>query len=145
MVRVLDTIGVRIPFVFSSTAVSPTLLMHNTRFSVLLRGAFDTPAILGMIEKTEGISRTNKLETCLVFSFGRGFSPNGRIFNPAIIAMPTIMAVPRGAFTKVVGWGNTSQDGNSLRSSIIATLSAIYPEDWRRFFPLLAPYMFTQI
>ena len=145
MARVLETIGVTIPFVFSSTAVSPTLLMHNTRFSVLLRGSFDTAAILKMIARTEGISRTSKLETCLVFSFGRDFSPNGRIFNPAIIAMPTIMAIPRGKLTKVVGWGDTSQDGNSLRSSIIAALSAIYPEDWKRFLPLLAPYMFAEV
>ncbi|MFH1170996.1 MAG: hypothetical protein V1778_00450 [bacterium] len=143
--RVFETCGFSSVPLFSSTSIAPSQLMHVTRCRIVIRGHLSLEQILQRLEDSPLIACTHKRRTGTSFSFGRDHSLNGRILTPAIVSVLTISIRYSGENTIVVLWGFTSQDGNSLRSSIAAMLSAPYPEDWQKKIECLAPYIFQEI
>ena len=63
-----------------------------------------------------------------VFSFGRDHGYYGRILSQTVISTPTLAVADKGK--EIVGFCFTPQDGNSLLSSVAATLWLIDP-DWQ--------------
>ena len=63
-----------------------------------------------------------------VFSFGRDHGHFGRILNPAVVAKYSIEVLDD---KQIVGFAYTPQDGNSLLSSIGATMRYLYPDSYK--------------
>ena len=63
-----------------------------------------------------------------VFSFGRDHGHFGRILNPAVVANYSVEVLNGN---EIVGFAYTPQDGNSLLSSVGATMRYLYPESYQ--------------
>jgi glyceraldehyde-3-phosphate dehydrogenase (NAD(P)) len=88
------------------------------------------------------IALTHKKSAAAVFSFGRDHGLFGRILNQTVIASNTLtMKNDR----ELVGMCFTPQDGNSLLSSIAATLWFLDPASRQEKLTTLAPYIFSEI
>ena len=85
---------------------------------------------------------TNKRSSNQIFSFGRDHGYFGRILSQTVVPLPTV-AVPNPR--KVVGFCYTPQDGNSLLSSVAATLRFLHPKGFEEKLETLRPYMFREI
>jgi glyceraldehyde-3-phosphate dehydrogenase (NAD(P)) len=77
-----------------------------------------------------------------VFSFGRDHGIFGRILNQTVIVTQSLTLK---SDHEVVGMCYTPQDGNSLLSSIAATLWFLYPDSYEERIAPLKPYFFREI
>ncbi|HUR80185.1 MAG TPA: hypothetical protein VM733_05440, partial [Thermoanaerobaculia bacterium] len=77
-----------------------------------------------------------------IFSFGRDHGYYGRILSQTVVPTPTL-TVPNAR--KIVGFCYTPQDGNSLLSSVAATLRFIDATKLDERLDVLRPYMFREI
>ena len=77
-----------------------------------------------------------------LFSFGRDHGYYGRILSQTVVVNPTL-AVRRKR--EVYGFCFTPQDGNSLLSSVAATLRYIDANKMDERIDVLRPYMFREI
>ena len=75
-------------------------------------------------------------------SFGRDHGMFGRILNQTVIVTQSLAM--RGD-KEIVGTCFTPQDGNSLLSSIAATLWFMYPESYEEKLAPVRPYFFSEI
>ena len=71
------------------------------------------------------VAVTEKQDANLIFSFGRDHGYYGRILSQTVVSVPTL-AVHRER--EIYGFCFTPQDGNSLLSSVAATLWLIDPD-----------------
>jgi hypothetical protein len=81
------------------------------------------------------VAVTDKRDANLIFSFGRDHGYYGRILSQAVVVLPTVTVRRK---REVYGFCFTPQDGNSLLSSVAATLWLIDP-DWESVQNRLAP------
>jgi glyceraldehyde-3-phosphate dehydrogenase (NAD(P)) len=81
------------------------------------------------------VAVTEKRDANLIFSFGRDHGYYGRILSQTVVVLPTL-AVRRKR--EIYGFCFTPQDGNSLLSSVAATLWRMNP-DWQEVARLLQP------
>ena len=88
------------------------------------------------------VALTNKKSSASVFSFGRDHGMFGRILNQTVIVTQSLAM--RGD-KEIVGTCFTPQDGNSLLSSIAATLWFMYPESYEEKLAPVRPYFFSEI
>jgi glyceraldehyde-3-phosphate dehydrogenase (NAD(P)) len=88
------------------------------------------------------IALTNKRSAASVFSFGRDHGLFGRILNQTVIVAQSLALKGN---REIVGICFTPQDGNSLLSSIAATLWYLQPESYEQSLKLLQPYLFLEI
>jgi glyceraldehyde-3-phosphate dehydrogenase (NAD(P)) len=88
------------------------------------------------------VACTNKRAVNQIFSFGRDHGYFGRILSQTVVPLSTL-AVPNPR--KVVGFCYTPQDGNSLLSSIAATLRYLDPRKLEENLEVLRPYIFRDI
>ena len=77
-----------------------------------------------------------------MFSFGRYHGLFGSILNQTVIV--TLCLAMRG-YMEIVGTCFTPQDGNSLLSSIAATLWFMYPDSYEEKLAPVRPYFFSEI
>jgi glyceraldehyde-3-phosphate dehydrogenase (NAD(P)) len=76
----------------------------------------------------------------LVFSKGRDHGFNGRIFNQAVVIRDSIEVSPDGHV--IFGTCFTPQDGNSLLSSVAATLWFIDPKTYKEKMKIFDDYLY---
>jgi glyceraldehyde-3-phosphate dehydrogenase type II len=127
---------------FSSSMKLNTQYMHAIWFDLLLRRETDLEKIKGQLRANERIAVTYKKSANLVFSFGRDHGHYGRIMNNTVVVLPSLhMRGPR----EVIGFCFTPQDGNSLLSSVAATLHFLYPEDYQERSEVLRPYFYAEV
>src|SRR6185436_3693785 len=88
------------------------------------------------------VACTSKRAVNQIFSFGRDHGYFGRIFSQTVIPISTL-AVPTPR--KVVGFCYTPQDGNSLLSSVAATLRILDVNKLEENLDVLRPYIFKEI
>jgi glyceraldehyde-3-phosphate dehydrogenase (NAD(P)) len=88
------------------------------------------------------IALTNKKSSAAVFSFGRDHGLFGRILNQTVIVTQSLAL--KGD-REVVGICFTPQDGNSLLSSLAATLWFLHPDAYEEKLEPLRPYFFREI
>jgi glyceraldehyde-3-phosphate dehydrogenase (NAD(P)) len=81
------------------------------------------------------VAITDKRYANLIFSFGRDHGYYGRILSQTVVVLPTVTVRRKRS---VYGFCFTPQDGNSLLSSVAATLWLIDP-DWESVQNRLAP------
>lgn len=128
--------------VFSSAIKIPTQYMHIVQFRIKLTRRMALPEVVERIKSNPLIATTEKLDTGTVFSFARDHSPVcGRILNQAIIPLSTLHVEGR----QIMGYSFTSQDGNSLLSSVVAAERFLYPDTYREKIQCLSALVFDEV
>jgi glyceraldehyde-3-phosphate dehydrogenase type II len=104
---------------FSSAVKLNTQYMHSLWFHLVLDRDTTREEVLERLDANPRVAMTDKRHANLIFSFGRDHGYYGRILSQTVLVRPTI-AVRNGR--EVYGFCFTPQDGNSLLSSVAATL-----------------------
>ncbi|MFQ5916709.1 MAG: hypothetical protein ACE5I0_02735 [Candidatus Binatia bacterium] len=128
--------------IYSSALKLNTQYMHAIHFNLLLRRGVTMDEVMRRIRANGRVALTNKKSAASVFSFGRDHGLFGRILNHTVIVTQSL-TLKRDR--EVVGMCFTSQDGNSLLSSIAATLWFLYPDSYEERLTPLKPYFFNEI
>ncbi len=128
--------------IFSSVIKINTQYMHTLWFDLEL--GFDTTLedVKKALRANPRIAVTARRSVNQIFSFGRDHGYFGRIFSQTVIPLSTI-AVPHPR--KIVGFCYTPQDGNSLLSSVAATLRYLDEKKLDERIDVLRPYIFREI
>ncbi len=111
--------------VFSSAVKLNTQYMHSLWFHLHMTRQISLEEVQKRFAGNPLVAMTNKRHANLIFSFGRDHGYYGRILSQAVVVEPTL-AVRQGR--EVYGFCFTPQDGNSLLSSVAATLWLIDPD-----------------
>lgn len=128
--------------IFSSALKLNTQYMHTIHFDMVLRRPTTLNDIVHRLQSNPKIARTNKKSSASVFSFGRDHGLFGRILNQTVVVNQSLTL--RGD-REVVGLCFTPQDGNSLLSSIAATLWFLDPNSYEKKLEVLGPSFFSEI
>jgi glyceraldehyde-3-phosphate dehydrogenase (NAD(P)) len=107
-----------------------------------LRRAVSLDEVKRRLQADGRIALTNKKSSAAVFSFGRDHGLFGRILNQTVIVNHSLAL--KGE-REVMGMCYTPQDGNSLLSSIAATLWFLYPDSCQKRLEVIKPYLFSEI
>jgi glyceraldehyde-3-phosphate dehydrogenase/erythrose-4-phosphate dehydrogenase len=118
-----DTLGYDLDF-FSSAVKLNTQYMHSLWFHIHLANPTSLDEVKAKFLDNQLVACTDKRHANLIFSFGRDHGYYGRILSQAVVVMPTLAVRKQ---REVYGFCFTPQDGNSLLSSIAATLWHIDP------------------
>lgn len=141
---------------YSSAVKLNTQYMHAIRFSITLdsvnSGIVNTPQdALDAFKNNSMVALTDKMTSNKIFSFGRDYGLYGRILSQTVICAPTVAVrrIPKlyscTKTTVVTGLCFTPQDGNSLLSSIAATLHFLDPKMVEKHLSCYNPYIFQEI
>jgi glyceraldehyde-3-phosphate dehydrogenase (NAD(P)) len=136
-----QTIGEKLNL-FSSAIKLNTQYMHTLWFDLELKHDTSLDEVKLAFRQNPRVAVTNKRYVNEIFSFGRDHGYYGRILSQTVVPLPTV-AVPNAR--KVVGFCYTPQDGNSLLSSIAATLRYLDASKIDENLEVLRPYMFQEI
>jgi len=128
--------------IYSSAIKLNTQYMHAIHFNLQLRRGVTMDEVMRRIRANGRVALTNKKSAASVFSFGRDHGLFGRILNHTVIVTQSL-AIRRDR--EVIGMCFTSQDGNSLLSSIAATLWFLYPDSYEERLAPLKAYFFSEI
>lgn len=127
---------------FSSACVLNTQYMHALHFSIRVPFAINKDEVLHRFRENRRVALSEKRSANQVFSFGREHGHYGRILSQTVISTPTLTV--RGQH-EVVGFCFTPQDGNSLLSSIAATLWFLDHNAVDARLDCLRPYLFQEV
>lgn len=139
--HLFSTLGEKLDL-YSSAIKINTQYMHTLWFDLDLEFNTTLEEVKAALRNNPRVASTNKRATNQIFSFGRDHGYYGRILSQTVIPIPTL-AVPNPR--KVVGFCFTPQDGNSLVSSVAATLRFLHGEDFEEKLEVLRPFMFREI
>jgi hypothetical protein len=128
---------------FSSALKLPTQYMHTLQFTLELEQPTSLERVMSQLNENPRIALTEKMSAGLVFSFGRDHGYYGRILNEAVVPHKTLHVSEDGH--RITGFCYTPQDGNSLLSSMAATLWYMDGSDPKIRLQALRPYMFQEI
>ncbi len=132
--RLFQTLGHDLNL-FSSAVKLNTQYMHSIWFNLNLSRNTSLDEVRQRLRDNPRVAMTDKNQANLIFSFGRDHGYYGRILSQTVVVMPTL-AVRNDR--EVYGFCFTPQDGNSLLSSVAATLWRIDP-DWASVKKRLSP------
>lgn len=127
---------------YSSAIKINTQYMHTLWFDLQLTEETTLEEVKALLRNNPRVAITNKRSSNQIFSFGRDHGYFGRILSTTVIPISTV-AVPSPG--KVVGFCYTPQDGNSLLSSVAATLRYLDPRKLDENIEVLRPYIFREI
>lgn len=136
-----QTVGEKLNL-FSSAIKINTQYMHTLWFDLDLRHDTSIEEVKSALRSNPRVACTNKRSVNQIFSFGRDHGYYGRILSQTVVPTSTL-AVPNPR--KVVGFCYTPQDGNSLLSSVAATLRYLDASKLDERLDALRPYMFREI
>ena len=139
--HLFQTVGEKLNL-FSSAIKLNTQYMHTLWFDLELKHDTSLDEVKLAFRNNPRVAVTNKRYVNEIFSFGRDHGYYGRILSQTVVPITTV-AVPNSR--KVVGFCYTPQDGNSLLSSIAATLRYLDATKIDENLEVLRPYMFQEI
>jgi glyceraldehyde-3-phosphate dehydrogenase (NAD(P)) len=139
--HLFQTVGEKLNL-FSSAIKINTQYMHTLWFDLDLRHDTTLEEVKSLLRSNPRVACTNKRSVNQIFSFGRDHGYFGRILSQTVMPMSTL-TVPTSR--KVVGFCYTPQDGNSLLSSIAATLRFLDVTKLEENLDVLRPYIFREI
>jgi glyceraldehyde-3-phosphate dehydrogenase (NAD(P)) len=137
----LQTLGAT-PNLFSSAVKINSQYMHCIWLDLVLNKPTSLEKVKELIGKNPRIATTYKDMASLVFSFGRDHGRFGRILNQAVVVLPSLH-VRNG--NEVIGFCFTPQDGNSLLTSIAATVRFLHPESHEEIMHTMDTMLFKEI
>ncbi len=127
---------------FSSACLLPTQYMHALHFSIRVPFKLTLDEVVGRFRANRRVAVTEKRSANTVFSFGREHGLYGRILSETVVSLPTLIVRDN---REVVGFCFTPQDGNSLLSSVAATLWFLDPATLDDRIDVLRPYLFQEV
>lgn len=127
---------------FSSALKLNTQFMHIVRFHLRVKENTSVEKLVKIIKEDDRQALTFKKSANAIFSFGRDHGFFGRILNQCIIPHETLQ-VQNG--TEIRGFCFTSQDGNSLLSSVASALWCIDPATYEKKIQVLKTYFFDEV
>ena len=127
---------------FSSAIKINTQYMHTLWFDLELGFETTVDEVKLAFRNNTRVACTQRRSVNQIFSFGRDHGYFGRIFSQTVMPLNTI-SVPHPQ--KVVGFCYTPQDGNSLLSSVAATLRLLDEKKLEDRIDVLRPYIFREI
>ncbi len=139
--HLFQTVGEKLNL-FSSAIKINTQYMHTLWFDLDLRHDTSLEEVKVALRSNPRVACTNKRSVNQIFSFGRDHGYYGRILSQTVVPTSTL-TVPNPR--KVVGFCYTPQDGNSLLSSVAATLRFLDASRLDERLEALRPYMFREI
>jgi glyceraldehyde-3-phosphate dehydrogenase/erythrose-4-phosphate dehydrogenase len=138
-----QTLDIDLGAVFSSALKLPTQYMHTIHFRVDTRSPIDLDQVKERIRSNPRLATTYKQSSNSVFSFGRDHGHFGRILNQTVFCLPSFhLSQDRRTLT---GFCFTPQDGNSLLSSVSATLWFLDADDYAERLQALQQFFFDEI
>ncbi len=129
--------------VYSSAVKVPTQYMHTLWFDIKLNRKTTLDEVKNRFIENKLVAITGRQSANEVFSFGRDHGYYGRLLNQVVVSMPTVEVLNGGV--EVIGFCFTPQDGNSLLSTVSATLWFLYREDWEAKVKLFDKYIFKEV
>jgi glyceraldehyde-3-phosphate dehydrogenase (NAD(P)) len=138
-----ETLGVKLPGLFSSAIKLNTQYMHTIHFQVKLKRKTSIAELQDTMKKNDRIAVTYKTSANSVFSFGRDHGHFGRILNQTVFVLPSLHVSQDGQ--TVTGFCFTPQDGNPLLSSVSAALWFLDPKSYEDKIQVLKPYFFEEV
>jgi glyceraldehyde-3-phosphate dehydrogenase type II len=139
--HLFQTLGEKLDL-FSSAIKLNTQYMHTLWFDLAIEHDTTLEEVKAALRNNKRIACTNKRDVNQIFSFGRDHGYFGRILSQTVVPVSTL-AVPNPH--KIVGFCYTPQDGNSLLSSIAATLRYLDVSKLEENLDVLRPYIFREI
>ena len=127
---------------FSSAVKLNTQYMHSLWFSMVLNRETSKEEILARVTANDRLAVTERKSANSIFSFGRDHGYYGRILSQTVLSTPTLTVRDK---REVVGFCFTPQDGNSLLSSIAATLWLIDPKSYVERLQAVKQFVFTEV
>ena len=140
--HLLKTLGYELN-IFSSAIKINTQYMHSLWFNLRLNKAISKEEAVQRLIEHPLVSVTYKTSAGQIFSFGRDHGYYGRILTQTVVSLPTLSIINGGK--EVVGFCFTPQDGNSLLSTISATIRFLYPDSYEKKLDLFKPYCFKEV
>ncbi len=140
--HLFQTLGLDLKL-FSSAMKVNSQLMHVVHYHLKLRKPITYDDILARIAADDRLAITYKHSANAIFSFGRDHGFCGRILNHSVIPADGFHVSKDG--TEITGFCFTPQDGNSLLSSVAATVWGLYPETYEKIIQCLRPYFFQEV
>ena len=129
--------------IFSSAMKMNSQLMHIIHYHMKVRKPVTREELVARVEADDRIATTYKTTANSVFSFGRDHGFCGRILNQSVMPLDAMHVSADG--TEITGYCFTPQDGNSLLSSVAATVWGLYPETYDKIVQCLRPYFFKEV
>jgi glyceraldehyde-3-phosphate dehydrogenase (NAD(P)) len=139
--HLFKTLGVS-PNLFSSSLKVNSQYMHCIWFDLVTSSKISLDDVTERIMKNPMVATTYKDMASLVFSFGRDHGRFGRILNQAVVVLPTLHVRNEN---EVLGFCFTPQDGNSLFTSVAATVRLLHPKSHREIMNQLDSMLFKEI
>ncbi len=127
---------------FSSAVKLNSQYMHALHFAIRLDEKVTLDEVMARFAANKRVAMSLKMSANSVFSFGREHGHYGRILSQTVVSTPTLAI--RGEH-EVVGFCFTPQDGNSLLTSLAATLWFLDPESLDRRLDVIRPYLFQEV
>jgi glyceraldehyde-3-phosphate dehydrogenase (NAD(P)) len=137
----LKTLGAE-PNLFSSAVKINSQYMHCIWFDLTLDKPTSLDEVKERVDRNPRIASTYKDMASLVFSFGRDHGRFGRILNQAVVVLPSLH-VRNG--NEVLGFCFTPQDGNSLLTSVAATVRFLHPDSQNEIMHTMDSMLFKEI
>jgi len=127
---------------FSSALKINSQYMHVVWFNLELKEQTDKEKVLHLLQRDKRVALTEHHSANTVFSFGRDQGQYGRILNQTVIVEDSIN-VKNG--NEVTGFCFTPQDGNSILSSIAATVRFLNPHSYQDKINSLSNFFFDRV
>ena len=127
---------------FSSALKVNSQYMHVVWFNLELKEITDKEKILELLKQDNRVALTEHHSANTVFSFGRDQGQYGRILNQTVVVEDSIN-VRNG--NEVTGFCFTPQDGNSILSSIAATVRFLNPHSYQDKINSLSNFFFDRV
>ncbi len=139
--HLFQTLGEKLNL-FSSAIKINTQYMHTLWFDLELKNETTLEEVKSKLRNNPRVAVTNKRSVNQIYSFGRDHGYYGRILSQTVMPISTLaMPNPR----KIVGFCYTPQDGNSLLSSVAATLRYLDEKKLEERIGVLRPFIFREI
>ena len=139
--HLFQTLGEKLDL-FSSAIKINTQYMHTLWYDIALGHDTTLEEVKAKLRANPHVAVTNNRSVTQIFSFGRDHGYYGRILSQTVVPIPTVtVPSPR----RVVGFCYTPQDGNSLLSSVAATLRYLDQKKMNENLEVLRPYMFREV
>ena len=116
--------------------------MHTVWFNLKVKETTSKEKVLELLNHNDRIALTEHRSSNAVFSFGRDQGQYGRILNQTVVVEDSINV--KGGH-EISGFCFTPQDGNSILSSISATVKFLNPHSYQDKISSLDPFFFQRI
>ena len=127
---------------YSSALKLNSQYMHILHFNLHVKEPTTLQKVIDRLDANDRISLTEKSTANSVFSFGRDHGHYGRILNQSVVAVPTLQVRNEH---EIIGYSFTSQDGNSLLSSIAIADWFLYPHSFEEKIQCLKELFFNEV